>query len=196
MRWVVLVIGVCSFAGLQARPASAQDSQAQSFTIRAHAHSVCALSAPQSAQAANMALGAGSVNQPVITIPSLHDGKTAQLQPASISLMLNMVCNRAHSLRITTGNGGLRSQTGSDVLVRPGFANRVDYATHVNWGAASAKLQTSGILGEGTAEVHSPGAFSGNFVLQVLIDESGAGHLPLTAGTYTDTLTVTLSPHF
>ena len=66
----------------------------------------------------------------------------------------------------------------------------------VNWGAASATLQTSGVLSAATPEVHSPGAFSGNFALQVLIDESGAGHLPLTAGTYTDTLTVTLSPHF
>jgi hypothetical protein len=196
MRFAVLLIGIGTLSGLLVRSACAQDSQAQSFTIRANAHSVCTLSAPQNALAANMVLGAGSANQPVINIPSLHDGKTAQLQHASILLMMKMVCNRAHSLQVTTGNGGLRSQNGSDAQARPGFANRVDYATQVNWGAASAKLHTSGISGQATQEVFSPGAFSGNFALQVLIDESGAGHLPLTAGTYTDTLIVTLSPHF
>ena len=143
-----------------------------------------------------MTLGAASATNPVVTIPSLQDLTTAQLRPASITLMLNMVCNRAHSLRVTTGNGGLSFQAGSGVPGTPGFANRVDYATMVNWGTASAQLQTSGVLRAATPEVQSPGAFSGNLVLQVLIDESGAGHLPLTAGTYTDTLTVTLSPNF
>ena len=73
MRWAVLLIGVCTFGGLLARPALAQDSQAQSFTIRAYAQSVCILSAPQNTQATNMALGAGSANQPVVNIPSLSD---------------------------------------------------------------------------------------------------------------------------
>ncbi len=196
MRKVIVLVGVCTFGGLLGRPAFAQESQAQSFTIRAYAQSVCTLSAPQNTQATNMTLGAAAANQAVINIPSLNDSRTAQLQPASILLMISMVCNRAHSLHITTGNGGLRSQTGSTAQARLGFADRVDYATHANWGAASATLQTSGVLGAATPEVHSPGAFSGNLALQVLIDESGAGYLPLSAGTYTDTLTVTLSPHF
>ncbi len=193
MRWAVILIGVCAFGGLLVRPAFAQDSQAQSFTIRAYAQSVCTLSAPQNTQATNMALGAGSATQPVVNVTSLSDGTTAQLQSASILLTMNIVCNRAHSLHITTGNGGLRSQTAPNAAA---FANRVDYATQVNWGTASATLQTSGVSSAATPEVVSPGAFSGNFALQVSIDESGAGHLPLTAGAYTDTLTITLSPHF
>lgn len=194
MRLAVHLIGVCVFMGLSAQPGFAQNSQAQSFTIRAHAHSVCSLSSAQSTQAVNMAMGAGSANQTVINVPSLQGTQTAQLQPASISLMITMVCNRAHSLRITAGNGGLQFQTGP--VSQPGFASHVNYAANAYWGAASAHLQTSGVLGEATPEIYVPGAFSGSFVLQLLIDESGAGHLPLLAGTYTDTLTVTLSPHF
>lgn len=196
VRWTVLLVSVCALGGLLVRPAFARDSHARSFTIRACAQSFCTLSVPQNIQAANMALSGGSASRLVVNIPSLHNGKTAQLRPASILLTMNMVCNRSHSLHIATGNGGLRSQTGPNAQPRLGFADRVDYATHANWGTASATLQTSGVSGEATPEVHSPGAFSGNFALQVSIDESGAGHLPLTAGTYTDTLTVTLSPHF
>jgi hypothetical protein len=60
----------------------------------------------------------------------------------------------------------------------------------------SGELQTSGVSNQATPHLHSPGAYSGNVTLQVLIHESGAGHLPLAAGTFTDTLTVTVSPHF
>ena len=194
MRWLVPLIGACAFGGRLVQPAFGEDSQAQSFTINAYAQSVCSLSLPKTTQASNMALGAGSGIQPVINIPSLHDGKSAQLQPASISLTLSMVCNRAHSLHIKTGSGGLRSQTSSGAGA--GFANRVDYATHVNWGMVSGELQTSGVSNQATPHLHSPGAYSGNITLQVLIHESGAGHLPLAAGTFTDTLTVTVSPHF
>jgi spore coat protein U-like protein len=196
MRLDTFLIGIGVVAGLLARPALAQNGQTQSFTIKGHAHSVCSLSGVQSVQAANMALGARSANQPVINIPSLSNAPTAQLQPASISLMITMVCNRAHSLHIAAGNGGLQSQTGPDASAKPGFASHVNYAANAYWGAASAHLQTSGVLGEAAPEVYVPGAFSGSFVLQILIDESGAGHLPLLAGTYADTLTVTLSPHF
>ena len=194
MRWLVPLIGACAFGGRLVQPAFGQDSQAQSFTIKAYAQSVCTLSPPQTTQATNMALGAGSGIQPIISIPSLHDGKTAQLQAASISLTLSMVCNRAHSLHIKTGNGGLSSQTSSGAGA--GFANRVDYATHVNWGTVSGELQTSGVSNQASPDLHSSGAYSGNITLQVLINELGAGHLPLAAGTFTDTLTVTVSPHF
>jgi hypothetical protein len=196
MRYAFFLIGMCALGGLLARPAIAHDSQAQSFTIRAHAQSVCTLSALQNTDAANMTLDSASAGQAVVAIPSLQHPTTAQVQPASISLMLNMVCNRAHSLRIMTGKGGLRPQTASDGSARHGFASRVDYGTHATWGAASANLQTSGVLGEETPEVHSPGAFSGNFMLRLLIDEASAGHLPLQAGTYTDNIIIRLSPHF
>jgi hypothetical protein len=195
MRFAAIIVGMCAFSGIPAAPAAAQDSQAQSYTIRANAHSVCNLSVPQNTGASNMTLGSGSAAGAVIAIPSLNDDITAQVQPASISLTMNIVCNRHHGLRVKTGNGGL-TPTVSGGAARSGFANRVDYATDANWGATKASQHTSGVSGQTTSEIFSPGAFSGNLSLNILIDESGAGHLPLTAGIYTDTLVLTLSPHF
>ena len=141
-----------------------------------------------------MMVSGGSSIQIVVSVPSLVNERTAQLQPGSISLTTNMVCNRSHSLRIVSGNGGLRPQSGGDTPAAAGFANRIDYSVRANWGAATAQLQTSGVAGAATPEVQSPGAYAGDLVLQVSIDESGAGHLPLSAGNYTDALTITLSP--
>ena len=141
-----------------------------------------------------MTVSGGSSIQVVISVPSLVNERTAQLQPGSISLTANVVCNRPHSLRIVSGNGGLRPQSGSDIPAAAGFANRIDYTVRASWGAATAQLQTSGVAGAATPEVQSPGAYAGDLVLQISVDESGAGHLPLSAGNYTDALTVTLSP--
>ena len=133
-----------------AQPAAAQDSQGQSFTIKGYSQSVCTLSAPQNSQGSNMTLGGGSAVQVLVSVPSLIDPKTGQLQPGSISMIMAMVCNRAHSIRIASGGGGLRPQTAPDAPAVPGFANRVDYAAQANWGAVSAQLQTSGAGGGDT----------------------------------------------
>jgi hypothetical protein len=195
MRYAAVTIIASTLIGIPPGPAAAQDSQAQAFTVDGYSQSVCTLTAPQNAQATNMNVGSSSAVQVVISVPSLVDEKTSNLQPGSISLNMNMVCNRAHSIRIASGNGGLRPQVDSNGTARAGFANRVNYAAQANWGAVSAKLETAS--GEQvTPEAQSLGAFVGNLALQVSIDQSGAGNLPLMAGTYTDTLTVTLSPAF
>jgi hypothetical protein len=196
MRCTVVILCICALGVLQGRPVAAQDSQTQAFTIKGYAQSACTLTAPQNTQATNMTVGSSSAVQVLVSVPTLIDEKTGNLQPGSISLNMNMVCNRAHSIRIATGSGGLRPQSDASAPARPGFANRVDYAAQASWGAVSAKLQTVGGNGQATPEAQSPGAFVGNLALQVSIDESGSNHLPLMAGTYSDTLTVTLSPSF
>jgi hypothetical protein len=195
MRLLGLALGVLVSGGGLVSQAAAQESQSQSFTIRAHAHSVCNLSVLQNAGASNMALNPGSGAGGTVTIPVLSDTNTDQVQQASIALTVNMLCNRAHSIKVRTGQGGL-SPAAVGSAAHMGFANRVDYATQANWGGAAALLQTSGATGQATPEIFSPGAFSGNLSLQILVDKSGAGNLPLEAGTYTDTLTLILSPHF
>jgi hypothetical protein len=184
-----------AFGGVLAGTAAAQESQSQSFTIRAHAHSVCKLSVLENAGASNMTLNPDSGAGGIVTIPALSDANTDQVQPASIALTVNIICNRAHSLKVTTGHGGLSpAVAGSEA--HTGFANRVDYATHANWGGAAALLQTSGVSGQASPEIHSPGAYTGNLSLQILVDRSGAGNLPLEAGSYTDSLKLTLSAHY
>jgi hypothetical protein len=189
------VFGVlfCALQLLAACRVAAQDSQARSFTLQGQAQASCGFSAPQSTQASNMTL-ASSANQNVINITSLVAPNTAQLQPGSISLTMKGLCNQSHSLSIATANGGLTIQSGSTSPASAGFANRVDYIAQVSWAATSASLSTSGVSGQTTPAAVTAGAYSGNLFLQIIINASGAGSLPLPAGTYTDILTVTLSP--
>ncbi len=195
MRRVLLTALLpCAFEMLLAHAAAAQDSQAQSFTLRGRAEAACGFSAPQSTQASNMALAASSSSQNLISITSLLNPNTAQLQPGSISLTMKGLCNHSHSLTVTSANGGLTRQIGSAAPLVNGFARRIDYTAKVSWAAASASLLTSGISGQKTPAAVTLGAFSGDLSLQIDIDASGAGNLPLPAGTYTDTLTVTLAP--
>lgn len=194
MRSSVFLVCLFPLAWPIFQPAVAADGQSQSLTVKGYAQSVCTLTPVQTSQATNMMVGGGSSIQIVVSVPSPINERTAQLQPGSISLTANMVCNRSHSLRIVSGNGGLRPQNGGDTPAAAGFANRIDYSVRASWGAATAQLQTSGVAGAATPEVQSPGAYAGDLLLQVSIDESGAGHLPLSAGNYTDALTITLSP--
>ncbi len=85
-------------------------------------------------------------------INQLVDPATAQLQPASISLSLNGICNNAHSFVIQSTGGGLQTSAGAT----PGFSNRVDYSASVLWGGASSSLQTSGAAGQSSS--HGRGA--------------------------------------
>jgi hypothetical protein len=190
------VFGVlfCALHLLAAPLAAAQDSQARSFTLQGQAQASCGFSAPQSMQASNMALASNSASQNVISITSLVTPNTAQLLPGSISLTLKGLCNQSHSLSITTANGGLKPQGGITSPLSAGFASRVDYIAQVTWAATSASLSTSGLSGQSTPAAVTAGAYSGNLFLQITINASGAGNQPLIAGTYTDILTVTLSP--
>jgi hypothetical protein len=188
-RIFLICVLVC---GLSARAAEAGESQSQSITVGGHAAPVCSLSALQATQASNITLDGGAINRAALNVPSLHDAKTAQLRPASISLVFEMICNGAHSIHIATAKGGLH--TASELPERGGFANHVHYRAHVHWGATSTTLRTSGVAGESTPKAESHGAFRGTVFLNLIIDGAGAGHLPLLSGTYNDALTVTLSP--
>ncbi len=194
VRRLILLAGLSLFVWPFAESSVAADSQSQALSVRGYAQSVCTLAAPQISQSTNITISGGTAIQIVLNVPALVDEKTAQLRPGSVSLTANLICNRSHSLRIVSGNGGLRPQTGGDTPAGTGFANRIDYTVNASWGGATAQLQTSGVGGAATPEVQSPGAYAGNLVLQVSINESGAGHLPLVAGNYTDALTITLSP--
>jgi hypothetical protein len=196
MRSPAFLACLCPLVWPIAQPAVAADSETQGFTVKAYSQAVCTLALPEINQATNMTMDGGSAMRIVVSAPTLVNEKTAQLQPGSISLTTYMVCNRPHSLQIVSGKGGLRPQSGGDTPAMAGFANRIDYSVRASWGAAAAQLQTSGVAGAATPDVQSPGAYAGNLVLQVSIDESGAGHLPLSGGNYTDGLTITLSPRF
>ena len=159
MRRVIFAALVGALQAMSAWSAAAQDSQTQTFTLKGRAPAVCSISPAQSTQAANMTLASGFASQHIIGITSLANSKTAQLQQASISLVMTGLCNHAHSLMIASANGGLILQTGSNTAVRTGFANRVDYTAQVSWASKLMSLRTAGLSGGAAPAAVALGAF-------------------------------------
>ena len=137
-----------------------------------------------------MMLGSAFGGQVPLAINQLVDPATAQLQPASISLSLNGICNNAHTLVIQSNGGGLQTSAGATL----GFSNHVDYSASVLWGGTSGSLQTSGAAGQSSSLAVVPGAFAGTLQLQIIVAAGGANGLPLLAGAYADTITITFKP--
>ena len=158
--------------------------------VKGAAPAVCYFTPPQSGAASNMTLGTASASQATLMINQLVDPATAQLQPASISLSLNGICNNAHTFAIQSNAGGL--QTASSATA--GFSNHVDYSASVLWGGTSSSVQTSGAAGQASTMAMVPGAFAGTLQLQITVAAGGANGLPLLAGTYSDTIAITFKP--
>ena len=68
--------------------------------VKGAAPAVCYFAPAQSGPASNMTLGSASAGQVALMINQLVDPATAQLQPASIALSLNGICNNAHTFMI------------------------------------------------------------------------------------------------
>lgn len=158
--------------------------------VKGSAPAICYFTPAQAGQATNITLGSVSASQFTLMINQLIDPATAQLQPASISLSLNGVCNNAHTFTIQSNGGGL--QTSGSAM--PGFANHVDYSASILWGGASGTLQTSGLAWQSSSTGVVPGAFAGPLQLQIMVGAGGANGLPLLAGTYSDTIIITFKP--
>ena len=169
---------------------SAMAADAPAVGVKGAAPAICYFTPPQSGAASNMTLGSASGSQATLTINQLVDPANAQLQPASIALSLNGICNNAHTFAIQSNVGGL--QTSSSAT--PGFANHVDYSASVLWGGLSSSLQTSGAAGQSSPLAAVPGAFAGTLQLQITVAAGGANGLPLLAGAYADTIVITFKP--
>ena len=137
-----------------------------------------------------MTLGSASAGQANLAINQLVDPATAQLQPASILLSLNGICNNAHTFAIQSNAGGLQTSNGAT----PGFSSHVNYSASVLWGGSSSSLQTSGMPGQSSPMAIVPGAFAGTLQLQFTVAADGANGLPLLAGTYSDNIVITFKP--
>lgn len=156
MRLGSFLIGMGVIAGLLVRPALAQNSQAQTFTIKAHAHSVCNLSGVQSVQAANMALGAGSANQTVVNIPSLSNAQTAQLHGKDRKRQ--RMCSRSScsgARRLLRAASGRRHRRSAQLL------------TVYNWIAAGASSVPHKLHGQNIQHVQRQASRPGDEIMSI-----------------------------
>ena len=120
-----------------------------------------------------------------VTISNLVDPVSARVVPSRITLMLPIICNSAHVVRLRSAGGALRRE---GVAVVPGtvFTDELPYEYGLRWASGGTlSPQSSRQL----VTVAANGAASG--VAEVTLDVPGGGR-PLVAGRYGDTIIVEL----
>ena len=112
-----------------------------------------------------------------------------QVSTTPITVSIPIACNGAAALLVGTLNGGMRKSGGSF----PNFANRIDYVAHVAGpGYIPFSLDTEQTSGQTFTEDYAPsGPPNGNIVVTITAKQPA---LPLSKGTYDDTLRVTVIP--
>ena len=103
--------------GVAVLATSALAADGPAVAVKGAAPAVCYFTPAQSGPASNMTLGSASASLADLLINQLIDPATAQLQPASISLSLNGICNNAHTFAIQSNGGGLQTSAAR----RPAF---------------------------------------------------------------------------
>jgi hypothetical protein len=126
-------------------------------------------------------------------VPINPDGKIDPIT-ATLATINGAYCTDAANISISTKNGAIT--LGNVVAALPaapsGFANRLPYTATASWSTLSAVIDADGTAGAATVtSADSTGA-----VLDALtVAGSTLGSaLPMVAGAYSDTLTVTLNP--
>lgn len=199
------VLMAAAAASLFASPAAfAADSQTTNITIEGTVANTCVMGTPGflGTNASQTAL-AGNAGTSAVEITSLAvSADDAALAAVEFTLTYSdSYCNYAHSVDLNSANGGLVDATPIDVVAGSGdFVRRIGYDSTLTWadGAAivsdvdptTSTAQATGTAIDGTAAPVS-GAFRGDLVLGVVI---ASNPNPVVAGTYNETLTVTMGP--
>lgn len=178
-----------------AAPALAQSApQSAEVTVTGSVDRLCVLSGPQ----VNLggAVNVGQVSGNTVTIADLSDDQQMTTKAADFTVSFPGMCNFTHQITISSDRGGLwRAPAGARP---PGFANGVPYRATVDW-AGSEMVLHAAASSEGQIqeqlEVDEPSW--GDVEMRIHIDQgaSNAGTgAPLEAGSYEDTIRITLGP--
>jgi hypothetical protein len=185
------VRAVIILALFTAAPAAAQTAfveqgtrAAQIIQVSGTAEPAC-LARPAGAQTGSNATFLGTASSGTVTIGNLADPVTAQALPSRITLMLPIICNSAHVVRLRSVGGALRRE-GAAVAAGSAFADQLPYQYGLRWagGGSLSPQQSSQPLA-----VAANGAASG--MAEVTLEVSGGGR-PLVAGRYGDIVIVEL----
>lgn len=172
---VVVLCGLLPWSGAMAQSAT------QDINITATVSGLCTING----------LATGSpVGSAVIPTPSGNVDVTP-ITPSG-SPFANVVCNGPSTLLLTSLNGGVLNTTTSS-----GFDNIINYEASATWSSVTATIntETDPAASVGGSEDGTPAAVStaGSGSLSVTITPI-TNSQPLIAGTYSDTLRVTLTP--
>ena len=151
-------------------------------TFRGNAPAGCRMSAGTVPTSENVQISALAPGSADIAINQLVDSNSSPIG-ATVVLVLPAVCNQAHTLNLSSVNGGLLGD-GPQPTSGP-FRSLVPYSVTVNWAGGEQVFVTS----DQSLAVPFGDAAAGFVTVTIQIPEGGA---PLTAGTYTDEIVLEL----
>jgi spore coat protein U-like protein len=182
IRTLPLVLLFLSAAGVAA--AQTQDTSQQRVLLAGNAPSVCKMDAPTSGGGGTVQFSVSSSNAAELNFQALANPTTAVAQAAQVTVSFPVICTGAHSLTVSSTNGGLTNPA----LPATGFATRVDYALTAQWAADQRRFQTVG--SPTSLNLTESDGVAGNLTVAIAIAN---GVLPLVSGAYTDQVVVQFS---
>lgn len=177
--------------------AHAQATSATSnFAVNANVPGACAVGPPTLAAGAQVNFR--GLNGTTLQIDQLVDPATLSTNAASVRVQFEAVCTFPHRLKIETQNNGLWPTTERSATVPGGFGNAVPYRANVTWADANLLLNADAAVRRvADNSVFVEGSSLGNIQLRLEIDAGATNehaNAPLLAGTYGDTIRITLEP--
>jgi len=180
-----LLASLCILAPVSAQAQTSDVGQGR-LDISGQAPSACLISAPTSATGANTSFQSTGAQQGQITINQLADAQTATPIASSINLALPIICNTAHTLTISTSNGGLLRLGGVVGPETNGFRQFLPYRVGATWAGQTANATSQA---GATITINASDGAAGQLNLEV---STPGGGDPLVAGSYSDELVIQL----
>jgi len=138
------------------------------------------------------------INGSMLQIDQLVDPTTLSTGAASVQVRFEAVCNLPHRIKLETQNNGLWQSQERGRAAPTGFANAIPYQARLEWldetlllnadARAHRIAENSLLVNEGRV---------GDLRLRLEIDPGATNaqaNAPIVAGTYNDTLRITLEP--
>lgn len=164
----------------------------QNITLNANVPKFCKFDAvPSFGSLNNVSVGSATVAASVVNVTTATT-PTGIMNNAGFSFSIQATCNTSSQVVLTSMNGGLKD-TSPEPVVSGTFLNRIDYLTTTTWdGAPLGIFSTSGTPMASSTPQLAPGPHSGNLAMNLGFILNNTA--PLAAGTYTDTLRISLTP--
>jgi len=191
---MTLRTAVLSAAAMLAASGAASAQSTQAFNVVGTIPSICAMEEPTLADGS--LINFRGLNGTTLEVDQLTDPSTLTTRAASASVSFAAVCSFPHNLVVESESNGLWRNAGSGAP--SGFADGVPYLAQLAWGPVNGNLVADASARRANqVTIGVDEAVSGEIVVDLEI-QAGASNLrsnaPLIAGTYQDTLRITVEP--
>lgn len=177
--------------------AHAQSTTGRSdFSVNANVPLSCAVGAPE--LSAGRQINFRGLNGSTLQIDQLVDPTTLSTAAASVEVRFEAVCNAPHRLKVETQNNGLWQTSERTPRTPEGFGNAIPYRADVSWANRTLRLNAdAGVRRIAENSLFVSGIGFGDILLRLEVDAGATNeraNAPILAGTYGDTIRITLEP--